>query len=416
MRIQLKDGRQMEITVRKQGDLYEYYWKEQKIGVWDPNTSFDQILILQNTLDNELKSQIKDSINQIDRKEIEKDSKETKEIDTYMREIGDRNLKVREIRKIELPKKEEKEEKKDKNAKEKKQGKKEEEKATIKDVDVKQTIDLNERANDMHDVKKWLNAKLPEGISKIGIIESDRTDQMKDENGKSYERASTRYSLVTINQKGEVEPLAKYLPQLKQRNESGNNPREEKYQVRDDGKVEKNAVLSEYELGDKILQIDNKEMGRVELNIGEEARNSTETMGMQVRDENTLWAERRQVRESMGEYEKEGEDTVEQNLKEAKSHDVEKCKMDERDVDGDPNTKSHTHNYDNVIMLSDGKQITYSELATRWGLVNDGKPDAEHAKEKFLEKQKQDLERKPEEIIEELDEEYEDPRIQGQRK
>ena len=120
----------------------------------------------------------------------------------------------------------------------------------------------------------------------------------------------------------------------------------QKYQVRDDGSVVKDSILSEFEIGDKIIQIDNKEMGRIELNIGEEARNSTETMGVQLRDSNTIFVTDTSQRSVIGEYEQEGEDTVEQNLKEIKAHDKQNpnCeKTDERDIDGDPDTSSHEH-------------------------------------------------------------------------
>ena len=60
------------------------------------------------------------------------------------------------------------------------------------------------------------------------------------------------------------------------------------------------------------------------------------------------------------------------------------------------------------IELSDGEKVSYNQLATRWGFYKDGKPDSEFVKEKFGEKKKDD--KKPEEVINELDEEFEDPR------
>ena len=58
--------------------------------------------------------------------------------------------------------------------------------------------------------------------------------------------------------------------------------------------------------------------------------------------------------------------------------------------------------------LSNGEKVSYNQLATRWGFYKDGKPDSEFVKEKFGEKKKDD--KKPEEVINELDEEFEDPR------
>lgn len=68
------------------------------------------------------------------------------------------------------------------------------------------------------------------------------------------------------------------------------------------------------------------------------------------------------------------------------------------------------------VVLEDGTEISFEELARRWGFYReDGKPDSEHAKERFIEKQNQNLEKEPQKIIEELDQEFEDPRIQNQR-
>lgn len=195
----------------------------------------------------------------------------------------------------------------------------------------------------MHSIRKWLGGQVPHSIEKIGVIESYEMNKMKNEKGQKYSNGTTRYSLVAISKDGKIEPLQKYIPELQQRSASGNDPISKKYQVRDDGSVEKDSVLSEYEIGDKVIQLDNKEMGRVEMNIGEEARNSTETMGIQLRDSNTIFATDTAQRSVIGEYEKEGEDTVEQNLKEVRQH--TNCrKLDERDIDGDPNTQSpHEH-------------------------------------------------------------------------
>ena len=240
-----------------------------------------------------------------------------------------------------------KERKSDKKQKEKGSTIEEKEKknniTTTKNTNILQEIDLDERANDMHDIRKWLGGKIPQNITKVGVIYSDEMNEMKDESGKSYDRNSTRYSLVAISKDGKVEPLQKYIPELQQRSASGDNPVPGKYQVRDDGTVEKDSILSEYEIGDKIIQLDNKEMGRIEMNIGEEARDSTETMGVQLRDSNTIFATDTSTRAVIGEYERNGEDTVEENLEEIKAHDKEHedCnKTTEKDIDGDPSTKS----------------------------------------------------------------------------
>ena len=359
MRIKLEDGRIAEVIVRKQDDLFEYYIGNVKIGVLDTNVMQDNILMLENSLDNEVKSQIKDTIDGLSRKDLEHESNITRKIDTYIRELGDRNLHVRDIRRIELS--EDEEEKKEEGKEDRKRNDSEEldekdEAVKTKDVSIKQTIELSERANDMHDIRKWLSGRIPADVKELGVIESDDMNMLKDSEGNRMKNNTTRYSLVIINSKGEVEPLAKYIPELEQKDSSGNDPREEKYQVRDDGTVKYDSVLSEYSIGDKIIQIDNNEYGRVEVNIGEESRDSTQTMGVQLRDSNTTFVSDTSTRSVIGEYEQEGEDTVEKNLEEAKKHPEDDVKMDERDVDGDLETKSHMH-IDDKILLERNKFI-----------------------------------------------------------
>ncbi len=410
MRINLKNGELVEITVKqgKEENRYDYYIGSIKIGVLNTEVMEENILIIEKELkDKDIANEIKDAINILPREVIEKECEENKDIEELINERYGELEEIGEIRKIEIREKQEEKnkEKEDiENAEDTKI-------ATTSDINIKQSIDLGERANDMHDMRKWLGGQLPSEINRIGVVESY---QLQDYGGKN----TTRYSLVAIGKDGTVEPLENYIPQLKQRSSAGNNPREESYQVRTDGTAEKDAVLSEYEIGDKIIQLDNKEMGRIELNIGEEARNSTKTLTQEVRDENTTFATDRTQRSVVGEYESKGEDTVEKGIEEAEQHEKlnPNCdNMTEKDVDGEY-TKSHIHKDANKIVLENGKEITFERLAIRWGMFkDDGQPDAEHARNKYIEKQEQNLEKMPEEIVEDLDEEFEDPRVQDPR-
>ena len=230
---------------------------------------------------------------------------------------------------------------------------------------------------------------------------------MKDENGKSYNGESTRYSLVVIGKDGQVEPLKKYVPQLQQRSAAGSNPSESKVQVDAKGKVEQDAVFSEYELGNKIIQIDNKEHGHVEMSIGQVAHSSNETMATQMRDRNTTFVTDIETREVMGEYERNGNRTVDENLRELEEHkknNPECDKLEAADVDGDPTTSSHNHNEDSLNTLD------YNKLAIKWGLYDDhGQPNQEKAKE-MLEKAiktEKDKQKSTDEIIEDISDELE---------
>jgi len=393
-------------------DLYEYFIGDIKIGVLDKGVMEDNILMLQNTLDNDLSNQIKDAIDRLPREEIEEEGELAKAIDDYLKEFGEDDERAKEVALVDLDE-EEKEENSEKQEEKDDDDEKIVKPSTVKDVNVKQTVDLGERANDMHDVRKWFG--LPQDVVKIGVIESYQMSNLHNSEGKDYSNATTRYSLIAIGKNGEVRPLSEYIPELEQRDSVGNNPVEESYQVDDSGRVNKDANLTEYQFGSKVIQIDNKEMGRIEINIGEEARDSTKAMGVELRTENVTFATDTSSRSVIGEYEQNGEDTVEENIEEAERHpDPEEDKMDARDIDGDIETASHIHTGDEIV-LEDGTIMTFSELARRYGFYNDGVPDSEHAKEVYTKKLTETPEKTPDEIIEELDYEYEDPRIQNGR-
>lgn len=392
MILQLENGEKVRVRVVKKGEIYEYFIKDKKIGVYDPKVMEDNILMLQNTIDNEISNQIKDQINSVDKEEIAEEAKLISRIEEYTKII----LGIEEVKDVLLVDLED--EKEEKENKKTDQKKKEQKQTTTKDINVKQEINLSERANDMHDLRKWLGANIPPEFTKMAVIESSQMSKMKDENGSSYKNNSTRYSLALVDKNNNIVPLQKYVSNLKQRDASGNNPTALKYQVDKDGNVEKDAILSEYEIGNKVLQIDNKEMGRIEVNVGQEEHGGNETMGVQMRDSNSTFATDTQTRRVMGEYESNGVYTVDENLKEAEKH--KDCdNLTREDIDGDSSTKSHNHLEEN---------IDYSKLAIKWGLYRDGVPDQEKAKELLEKEQKQNPNEEKEELIENITEEMEE--------
>ena len=402
MRIYFEKG-SIEVTVLQNSEgNYEYYIGNMKIGLYNPNVMKDEkIVIRSKTLKDEIANQIKDTIDGMDRSEIEKESQETKKIYTYMKELGQREEEKTKIVKIDLKEQEENKDNEEKKGDKEQQEEEEEsrqktKKSTTKDVNIKQEVEVNERANDMKDIGQWLGGKLPKDIQKIGVIESTDMNKMQDENGKSYQNGSTRYSLITINKKGEIEPLSKYIPQLKQRDTAGNNPTEKRVQVRADGKVEKDAVLSEYEIGEKVIQIDSKEMGRVEMNIGQEEHGGNDTLTMQARDNNTIYPTGIEVRKTIGEYESNGEYVVNKGLEEADKHDEDEQHLDHRDVDGDPNTQSHDYFKEMAKkILEENEEI--SEIYNQNDVIETLKKLAEKDPEKNFE----ELETEAQECLEE---------------
>lgn len=413
MDIKIKDGNCVKINVIKNEELYEYYIENIKIGVYDSNVMEDNILMLQNTLEDELANQIKDGIDSVGKEEIKIEAERNKKILEYAKEQGIEIESIKDITVIDLDDEEEKEEFDDINEnneeKEEFNNIDEEEKEeidgdskefTIKDVNIKQEINLSERSNDMKNLKQWLGVKLPPEARKIAVVESYQMNKYKDENGKDYD-VSTRYSLGVVDKDNNIVPLQKYIPKLRQRDAAGNNPTEQKYQVDKDGNVEKDEILSEYEIGNKIIQIDNKEMGRVEVHIGQEEHGGNETIGVQMRDSNSIFATDTETRKVIGEYESNGQYTVDENLEEAKQHSEQNpnCeKMTIKDIDGDFNTKSHNHL----------EEIDFAELATKWGFYKDGKPDVDKAREYLEKEMRENPEKTIEESVDDLTDEFND--------
>ena len=116
----------------------------QKLGVMEQEKSEKQ-----NTLENELSAQIKDKIDGLSREEIENASKETREIDKYIDEIGIERSHTRDVRIIELDDKENIEEKQETKHKKITDNAENKQKSqnTTKNTNILQEIELDERAN-----------------------------------------------------------------------------------------------------------------------------------------------------------------------------------------------------------------------------------------------------------------------------
>lgn len=430
MKINLKDGRYIKVNIKiNEKGVYEYYTDGILIGVYAPNTMKDSKFLKidlekNNTINNELSAeikddirqvidQVKDNIEQIDIKDIDAESKENKALDGYMREIGVDRKRVRNIVVMDLEREKKQEEIKDKEKEEENKSKRkiaEEQiksnnpntsvpKVTKKDVNLKQELGLGERANDVQDFKRWIGGKLPDDIQKIGVIESDEMSKMKDDKGRVIDNSSTRFALVVIGKDGRVEPLKKYIPQLEQNHSSGNNPIKTQYQINTNGEVEKDAAISEYRIGNKIIQLDKEQGDNLEVNIGKYSPNTNDLVSTEMRGNQTTFATDTETRKAaMGHY--KGVYASENSYKEAEKHEENNpdCdKMNEKDIDGDPNTKSHIHN----------ENLNFNELAVKWGLIKNGRPDAEKARQVYEKEANNNLEKSQEEIIKMVSEEME---------
>ena len=428
MKIYLDDGRYVNVNIRKneRGNTYEYDINGILIGAYRPGTTnkfFEIDLEKYNTIENELSAEVKDKIKQIipqiksqieqiPKEKIEEEAMENKEIEEYLQEIDIEQKNIKDIKVINLKESEEKSEKESKKENEKENEEKEEKVITSKDINIKQEINLDERATDMQNLRAWLGGQIPNDIKKLVVIESYEMSKFKDENGKNINKPSTRYSLGVMGKDGKVEPLKKYIPQLEQNYSSGNNPTENKYQINTDGQVEKDAVLSEYRIGSKIMQLDKDAGDNLEVNIGKYSPFGNELVTTRMRDKNTTFASSKEVRKAaMGHF--DGVYDNKNSYKEAQEHEEAGDKPEEltiNEIDGDKNTGHEHFTQEEInrcvddIMKNDDINETFTRKEVEQRLLknifgknsdmeNINKEDVEKAKVETIEKVKSDTEK-----------------------
>lgn len=417
MKIDLEDGRYVNVTIQRNNKgTYEYYIGDILVGVYDSDVMGDNKFLevdleRNNTVANELSaesrdeikqiiSQVKEQMNQMNIEGIEKEAEENVAIDRYLQEIGVEREKVK-ITFMDLDRKKEKERlEKVEDTKDTT----EKEQLTTRDVNVKQEIDLGERATDVEDFKKWLGGRLPEDAQKIGVIDSNEMSQMKDEEGNVIDNSSTQLGLVVINKDKKVEPLKKYIPELEQNHSSGNNPMQSQYQLNTDGTVEKDPVLSEYRIGRKIIQLDKDHGDDLEVNIGKYSPHGNELVTTRMRDRNTQFATDIETRRAaMGHY--KGVYESRNSYQEAQEHKKAGCdpeKLTTQEIDGEKETgHQHIENMDEMYIRYCVQEILKSEeIASVYG--------KDDVRKVLMEKMKNKQYLSSEELIEEAKEQMEE--------
>ena len=127
-------------------------------------------------------------------------------------------------------------------------------------------MNFNDKVTDIRDLGQLISdeGKMPKlegkNFVKMGIIESDQMDNLKNTNGDVARENTTRYSFVAIATDGTVVPI-----DLEQDYQEGSNPLEENYQISRDGKVEKDDVLSRFKIGDGSFSIKNGQYGELQV-------------------------------------------------------------------------------------------------------------------------------------------------------
>ena len=427
----IKVGEEEKIlSVIKKNDKYEYFLDNKSIGIYDPITMYgmeEKILFKENTLENELSDNIKDEIvnliDNIDENELKniQPNYEARQVDALEKLLQiDDDEAITRIATVRLDEKLEDKEKEEQKKEKENIEEKQKILGTTKNVTIKQEMNFNDKVTDIRDLGQLISdeGKMPKlegkNFVKMGIIESDQMDNLKNVNGDIAKENTTRYSFVAIASDGTVVPI-----DLEQDYQEGSNPLEENYQISRDGKIEKDDVLSRFKIGDGSFSIKNGQYGELQVyhsprkTLGGEGIEGNKSLDIQLETDN-VWERTDEERELVGEH-TTGYRSVERSYQEAKSHEVDgkECdKLKSQDLDGEEESKSHQPESERIengyIKLESGSKITFYELAQMLGLYKDGKPDEQYAKQRFEEKIKEsnssDL--SSDQIIAEIEEEY----------
>lgn len=421
-------GKLKEVVTKKEGKVLGYYYLN-LIGVYTPKIPGETIIFKEDTLENKVSDDMKDNtqrsvLQPFEKQKIKGFLERIKILDVLERfnqqeKQKPQYLKATGIKTIERFQKQKEQQQQQKKQNEKEVVKKQENK--VKDINIKQEIDMDTRVTDMKNMEQVLekNKKMPElehndDALKVGIVESDDVKNLKNEKGEKEQGHSSRYETVMITKQGKVKTL-----DLENDTQEGTNPLEKNAQVKQNGTVKEGDILTRLKVGEGTIGVEKGQYGEVEVyhsprkTIGGKEIEGNKSLDRQLEtsnSKNTLEGTDSETLKLAQEY-NDGYRSVEQGYQEIKEHEKQhpECeKKGVKDLDGDRNTKSHNHDWEEFVELSSGEKVTYNQLASRWGFYKDGRPDGNFIKEKF--KQKEQTDKTPEEVIEELDEEYEDPR------
>ena len=414
------NGENKQLGVEKEGDLYKYILGNEVVGVFDPDVMADTLIVFrENTLENALSDQIRDEITQIIeiagkeeilRTEPEKEQEEN----VYDRQMGYQKAVGREE-----DKKLEREDEtldKDKRKKEITEETTEKVENTTGDIQIKQEVDMDAAmATDMDSVgEKLEKAGVIKGADekngKLGIVESDELDNLRDENGKRLEGHSSRYEAVVITNKTgrDGKPIVRALD-LENDTQEGTNPEEQTYQVSQNKNqpAKKGDVLTRLKVqGQETIGIEKGQYGEVEVyhssdkTIGGNGIEGNKSLDKQLETSNSKNAVEgmdEQTQKLSQEYQ-DGYRSVEASYQEAKKHEKaqeEPCEeIEQKDMDGNPNTSSHNHIDDTVTLLMKNDKIkdTFTEREVREMVVRAWDRKGDKNLEEFQKDVKEDIE------------------------
>ena len=382
----LVNGKQEELSAKLKDNGYIYYLNEQPIGGYNPNIiGDDRIIFKENTLENALSDQIKDEIVQVITKSKRKleQEKERQAINAklrnqnfYEKEMGyQQSIGVKkETREQQNSQNRIKEREKNNRDKFQEQIRVQQKKRenTIKDISIKQEVDMNTMATDMDTIGERLEKagkiKGKEKEGKLAFVESDDLKKLKDEKGNRLQGHSSRYEAVSIDKDGNVKAL-----NLEEDKQKGTNPTEKNYQVKQNKneKVEKGDVLTRLQVqGNETIGIDKGQYGVVEVyhshdkTLGGKGVEANRSLDRELETKNAKnpIEGTDQATQKLAQKNQDGYRSVEESYQEAKQHENTKGEPCEElkveDIDGSPNTVSHSHTEDIVAKLMQNDEIS----------------------------------------------------------
>ena len=418
------NGKEEELSTKKEENGYIYYLGNTIIGGYNPDVMGDNLIVFrENTLENQLSDQIKDQIVQVIEKgkRRKEQEKERQAIQDRMRNIYEQQMgyqksigkegkqeSIRQERKVQQRKEEKL---KAQNREKEKQiiGRQAKIQNTVKDINIKQEVNMDTMATDMDTIGKRLEEagkiKGEEKEGKLAFVESDDLDNLRDENGKKVQGHSSRYEAVVIDKKGQVRAL-----DLENDTQEGTNPIERNYQVKQNKnqEIKKGDVLTRLQIqGEETIGIEKGQYGEVEVyhshnkTIGGKDIEGNKSLDRQLETtdaKNPIEGTDQETQKLAQKYQ-DGYRSVEASYQEAKQHEntkEEPCEeLKTEDLDGNPNTVSHSHTDDIVAKLMQNGEIndkfTEREIRERVERAWNNKQE-DMSKEEFQKNMEEDIE------------------------
>ena len=282
---------------------------------------------------------------------------------------------------------------------------KEEQNDNINGINTREKVDLNL-------VFEGITLRNVLGLSadyeKIAIVDiSDiKNNKANKQNGK--------YGFVGIKSNGEISALDENI--LGPDNLEGKNPTKEDTTIDIDGTVDKEQNIVSYKIAGKenlYLGIGYDESHGLEVKIAQREIGGKDDIEYELLTNRQAYFEEDTDVRNFRKDRSEGKYKANNTLEREEEHDDE-LNNDENieveDIDNIKGNETHEH------VIIDGNEVTFEELATKWGYYNNGKPDAEKARKTFEEYKYNNPHLSDEELVQEVSDdlydEYPGPTMQ----